>query len=102
MIARTDLFLLSLEYVQSTDKGIVNRLATECAFGQGFIRAKYNAPGDNDPIANNTTAFEQDFGYVNVNEFDAYLIRWNTPPRGPRLVWQKPDGVLYMGENGVM
>lgn len=102
MLARTDLLLSSMEVIASQTRNRLNVVATECSFGYGFLSAKYQSESKSDPLPSNQEAFKNDFSYVNINEFDEYLVRWNTPPRGPKLVWQKPGGQLYMGENGVV
>ena len=97
MLAKTDLFLEGLDMIAINKRENLNVVATECTFGIGFLHAKHGSE-----LPTNKESFEKDFAYVNINEFKGYLVRWNTPPRGPKLIWQKPEGQEYMGENGVV
>ena len=96
MIAKTETLLLAMEIISQEPKEEVMRIVSESTFGWAFLQALSAG------IPDNYEAFEKYFDFVNINNFDGYLVRWNSPPRGPKLVWSKPDGHLYLGENGVV
>lgn len=103
MLARTDLFLSAMNIIASQTRNRLHVVVTECSFGYAFLSAKYQSGSNNLPLPSNEEAFKNDFSYVNINEFDEYLVRWNSPPLGRHTaVWQKPGGKLYMGEDGIV
>ena len=101
MIARTDFFRdgmsrffshLSAENFEFKYEDIeiaVAATACEEIFGRMFLFGKY---GFNIPTTED--AFKKDFGCIDINEIDEYIVKWNVQ----NTTFKKPNGTLYKGE----